>query len=91
MRAIWSFAIESLKCLSSPRERPDTISDSATLAAHKIVIRRIYKSRPALNPDALADLYDACREFVRRCDCGEVRSRRSYAQMKAAVEKAETT
>lgn len=48
-------------------------------------------SEPKLNPDALLDLYEACKEFVRKCECGEARSRRSYAQMKAAVEKAERT
>jgi hypothetical protein len=31
------------------------------------------------------DLYDACAEFVRKCDNGEARSKRSYAQMKAAM------
>lgn len=35
------------------------------------------------------DLLAACKEFVRKCECGEARSRRSYAQMKAAIAKAE--
>ena len=35
------------------------------------------------------DLLAACKEFVRKCECGEASSRRSYAQMKAAIAKAE--
>ena len=38
---------------------------------------------------AAPDLLKACKEFVRKCECGEARSRRSYAEMKAAIEKAE--
>jgi hypothetical protein len=37
---------------------------------------------------AAKDLYDACAEFVRKVECGEARSKRSYAQMKAAIKKA---
>lgn len=33
------------------------------------------------------ELLAACEEFVRKCDAGEARSVRSYAQMKAAIEK----
>lgn len=38
---------------------------------------------------AAPDLLDACVEFVRKCECGEARSTRSYQQMKAAIQKAE--
>lgn len=38
---------------------------------------------------AAPELYEACKEFVRKCECGEARSHRSYAQMKAALAKAE--
>ena len=31
------------------------------------------------------ELLAACREFVRKCECGEARSKRSYAQMKEAI------
>ena len=44
------------------------------------------------NADLIAaapELLAACKEFVRKCDCGEASSRRSYAQMKAAIAKAE--
>lgn len=34
---------------------------------------------------AMAKLYAACAEFVRKCDVGEARSVRSYAQMKEAM------
>lgn len=37
---------------------------------------------------AAPDLLAACMEFVRKCECGEARSKRSYAQMKEAVNKA---
>jgi hypothetical protein len=35
---------------------------------------------------AAPDLLAACKEFVRKCECGEARSKRSYAQMKAAID-----
>jgi hypothetical protein len=38
---------------------------------------------------AAPELLEACKEFVRKCECGEARSTRSYAQMKAAISKAE--
>ena len=38
---------------------------------------------------AAPDLYEACKEFVRKVDCGEARSVRSYKQMKSAIAKAE--
>ncbi len=38
---------------------------------------------------ASVDLFDACVEFVRKVECGEARSKRSYAQMKAAIAKTE--
>ena len=38
---------------------------------------------------AAPDLLAACKDFVRKCDNGEARSRRSYAQMKTAIDKAE--
>lgn len=37
---------------------------------------------------AAPELLAACKEFVRKVECGEARSRRSYAQMKAAIAKA---
>jgi hypothetical protein len=37
---------------------------------------------------AAPDLLKACQEFVRKCDAGEARSKRSYQQMKAAIDKA---
>lgn len=46
-----------------------------------------------VHPDALLivaapELYAACAEFVRKVDCGEAKSVKSYAQMKAALAKA---
>ena len=38
---------------------------------------------------AAPDLFEACKEFVRKVDCGEARSKRSYKQMKEAIAKAE--
>ena len=37
------------------------------------------------------ELLEACKEFVRKCECGQASSRRSYAQMKAAIELAEAS
>ena len=37
---------------------------------------------------AAPKLLAACEEFVRKCECGEARSKRSYAQMKEAITKA---
>ena len=36
-----------------------------------------------------AELLSACREFVRKVECGEARSVNSYSQMKAVIAKAE--
>lgn len=38
--------------------------------------------------EAAFDLLAACIEFVRKCDCGDARSRCSYTQMKAAIARA---
>ncbi len=37
---------------------------------------------------AAPDLLAACVEFVRKCECGEARSKHSYAQMKVAIDRA---
>jgi len=37
---------------------------------------------------AAPELLEACIEFVRKCECGEARSKHSYKQMKEAIEKA---
>jgi hypothetical protein len=37
---------------------------------------------------AAPDLLEACEEFVRKCECGEAKSIRSYEQMKTAIAKA---
>jgi hypothetical protein len=42
-----------------------------------------------LSNEAQKALYDACKEFVRKVESGEARSRRSYEQMKKAIELAE--
>ncbi len=36
-------------------------------------------------------LYDACKEFVRKVECGEARSKRSYGQMKEIIDLVERT
>lgn len=40
---------------------------------------------------AAPDLLSACQEFVRKVEAGEARSKRSYAEMKAAITKAQPT
>jgi hypothetical protein len=37
---------------------------------------------------AASDLFDACAEFVRKVECGEAKSTRSYRQMKDVLAKA---
>lgn len=37
---------------------------------------------------AAPELLEACQEFVRKCDVGDARSKRSYEQMAAAIRKA---
>ena len=39
--------------------------------------------------EAALDLYEACKEFVRKVESKQARSVRSYAQMKAAIAKAD--
>ncbi len=50
-----------------------TMSEEARANAHLIA--------------AAPELLEACQEFVRKVECGEARSRRSYAQMKAVIAK----
>ena len=42
-----------------------------------------------LNAQGLLECYRACQEFVRKCEAGEARSRRSYVAMKEAIEHSE--
>jgi hypothetical protein len=56
------------------------IAEDSEIAAE--IVRRV---------NAIDDLLAACEEFVRKCECGEARSTRSYAQMKAAIAKAKGT
>lgn len=37
---------------------------------------------------AAPELLEAAKEFVRKCECGEARSKRSFQQFKAAITKA---
>lgn len=43
-------------------------------------------SKCADEHSALCLCEEACREFIRKVECGEARSRRSYKQMKEAIE-----
>jgi len=38
---------------------------------------------------AAPELLAACVEFVRKCECGQARSKASYAEMKAAIAKSQ--
>lgn len=57
--------------LPSVKEREKTIE--------AIILKHSFEDR------AVGLLVEACKEFVRKVECGEARSRRSYAQMKAAL------
>jgi len=48
-----------------------------------------YKANAALIC-AAPDLLEACKEFVKKVECGEAKSTKSYNQMKKAILKAET-
>lgn len=54
---------------------PGENGDSETIANARLI---------AAAPDLLA----ACEEFVRKVESGEARSKRSYAEMKAAISRA---
>lgn len=60
---------------------------------HKDEIIAAYNNTYAagLKPAAVPLLLAACKEFIRKCECGEAQSRRSYVQMKKAVAVAEPT
>lgn len=54
-------------------------------------IRELSKGHAIANANLIAaapELLECCMEFVRKVECGEARSKRSYAQMKAAIAKA---
>jgi hypothetical protein len=49
-------------------------------------ISRDYDRNKALR-DAAPEMLAICREFVRRVELGEVRSKRTYAAMKAVIDR----
>lgn len=51
-------------------------------------ISRDYDRNKAMR-DAAPEMLAICKEFVRRVEAGEVRSKRTYAAMKAVIAKAE--
>ena len=53
----------------------------------KMTIQEVNDHPEIVSVGAFVALYNACEEFVRKCDCGEARSRHSYAEMKAALAK----
>jgi hypothetical protein len=46
-------------------------------------------NQPRNLQEAALDLYEACKEFVRKVESNQVRSLHSYVQMKAAIAKAD--
>ena len=52
--------------------------------AHGMKYRLVEKTN-FIPQKAAKALLAACQEFVRKCECGEARSVRSYAQMKDAI------
>jgi len=51
-------------------------------------IEALRKERDTLK-EQNAKLMAACKEFVRRCECGEVLSRKSYKAFKAVIKDVE--
>jgi uncharacterized coiled-coil DUF342 family protein len=51
-------------------------------------IETLRKERDTLK-EQNAKLMAACKEFVRRCECGEVLSRKSYKAFKAVIKDVE--
>ncbi len=43
------------------------------------------ESRAGMKRHYAPQLYDACKEFVRKVECGEARSKKSYKQMKETL------
>jgi len=62
--------------------------DSLEYYGGYVIAESIAKPADAKLIAAAPDLLAACKEFVRKVECGEARSRRSYAQMKEAITKA---
>ena len=73
------------------QQASDSDGSDGILAIAAIISNLRKEEKVAANAHLIAsapDLLEACEEFVRKCECGEARSRRSYAQMKMAIAKA---
>jgi len=91
----WEYLTETNLCGRLPLQRGGTRvkmgNELLTVSSHAYGADEFFE-KAAANARLIAaapDLLKACKEFVRKCECGEARSRRSYAEMKAAIEKAE--
>lgn len=70
-------------------EYPDVYGIWSKTEFPTYIARTCFASERNANIIAAApELLAACMEFVRKCDVGEARSKRSYAQMKLAINKA---
>jgi len=63
--------------------------DSLEYYGGYVIAESISKPADAALIAAAPELLAACQEFVRKVECGEAHSRRSYAQMKEAITKAQ--
>ncbi len=73
---------------SAPGVLQDEPSASELEAAHRQGYVRGLVDEGNRSAAIITDLLAACEEFVRKVDAGEARSKRSYAQMRAAIAKA---
>jgi len=76
VRKIVEALSKEILCYGTADKTPPTKAETTAL--------RIIKEHYPDNKGAEL-LLEACKEFVRKVECGEARSRRSYAQMKAAL------
>ena len=66
-------------------KQDECLSDLTALISENYVEKAKYDELLRQRDKLLA----ACKEFVRKVECGEARSVRSYAQMKAAIKNTE--
>jgi|TARA_E500000318_G_scaffold111841_1_gene132090 hypothetical protein len=73
-----------------PTEFSEAVSNAKLMAEAGTVANECGRT-PNQLLDERDELLACCKEFVRKVECGEARSKRSYAQMKAVIDKIENS